>query len=183
MTRPAPFRNRAEPDRCLSALRCSHSFLYRGRHIAVPPIRFSSRCKNRGHQYCVPPDEGSNSTGAPIRFGCNSTGATLRGLRHRSVLYCVFGCVLGGAVLDGAALGCALALVCFFFFGAVSAPGVTGAAIVSCWASAADAVSSAEAGTASPVASPASKSTFRREIRFSRIGKNLPSQPHQTPRG
>jgi hypothetical protein len=38
-------------------------------------------------------------------------------------------------------------------------------------------------GTASAVANPASKSIFRREIRSSRIGRNLPSQPHQTPRG
>ena len=52
------------------------------------------------------------------------------------LLYCAFGCVLGGAVLDGAALGCALALVCFFFLGAVSGLGVAGGAIVSCWASA-----------------------------------------------
>ena len=97
------------------------------------------------------------------------------------LLYCAFGCVLGGAVLDGAALGFALVFAFVFFFGVVVAPGVAGGAPVSCWASASDAVSSAAAGTASPVASPASKSTFRRDIRSSRIGRN--SQPHQTPRG
>src|SRR5215813_7174661 len=92
-------------------------------------------------------------------------------------VYCAFGCVLGGAVLDGAALGFALALACFFFFGAVSAPGLAGGALVSCWASASDAISTAAAGTASPVASPVSKSIFRREIRSSPIGRNPPSQP------
>jgi hypothetical protein len=80
-------------------------------------------------------------------------------------LYCAFGCVLGGAVLDGAALGFALAFAFFFFFGAVSAPAVAGGAPVSCWALASDAVSSAAAGTASLVASPASKSTFRQACR------------------
>src|SRR5262249_54828934 len=98
-------------------------------------------------------------------------------------LYCAFGCVLGGAVLDGAALGFALALACFFFFGAASAPGRAGGALVSCWASASDAISTAAAGTASPVASPASKSIFRREIRSSRIDTNPPSQSPRTPRG
>ena len=67
-------------------------------------------------------------------------------------------------MLDGAALGFALALACFFFFGAVSAAGAAGGALVSCWVSASDAVNTAATGTASPVASPASKSTFRREI-------------------
>jgi len=61
-------------------------------------------------------------------------------------LYCAFGCVLGGAVLDGAALGFALALACFFFFGVVSAPGVPGGALGSCWASASDAVSHRSGG-------------------------------------
>jgi hypothetical protein len=37
-------------------------------------------------------------------------------------------------VLDGAALGFALAFAFFFFFGVVSAPGVAGGALVSCWA-------------------------------------------------
>jgi hypothetical protein len=31
------------------------------------------------------------------------------GLMHLQQIYCAFGCVLGGAVLDGAALGIALA--------------------------------------------------------------------------
>jgi hypothetical protein len=54
---------------------------------------------------------------------------------HRlATFYCAFGCVLGGAVLDGAALGFALAFAFFFFFGVVSAPGVAGGALVSCWA-------------------------------------------------
>src|SRR5262249_9752521 len=97
--------------------------------------------------------------------------------------YCAFGCVLGDAVLDGAALGFALALACFFFFGAVSAPDVAGGALVSYWASASDAVSTAAAGTASLVASPASQSTFRREICSLHIARKPPSQPHQTPRG
>ena len=88
-----------------------------------------------------------------------------------------------GAVLDGAALGFALALACFFFFGAVSAPGVAGGALVSCWASAPDAVSTAATGTASPAASPASKSTFRREIRSHALVGTLPLSPNQTPRG
>ena len=35
------------------------------------------------------------------------------------LLYCAFGCVLGGAVLDGAALGFALAFAFVFFFGVV----------------------------------------------------------------
>jgi hypothetical protein len=42
------------------------------------------------------------------------------------LLYCALGCVLGGAVLDGAALAFALAFAFFFFFGVVSAPGVAG---------------------------------------------------------
>jgi hypothetical protein len=54
------------------------------------------------------------------------------------LLYCDFGCVVDGAVLDGAALGFAFALACFFFFGAVFAPGVAGGARVSCWASTSD---------------------------------------------
>ena len=70
-------------------------------------------------------------------------------------------------MLDGAALGFALALACFFFFGVVSAPDVAGGALVSCWASASDAVNTAAVGTASAVASPASKSILRREIRSS----------------
>jgi hypothetical protein len=112
------------------------------------------------------------------RRTCLFAAMTSRLRDHRlATFYCAFGCALGGAVLDGAALGFALALACFFFFGAVSALGVVGGALVSCWASASDAVSTVAAGTASPVASPASKSTFRREIRSSRIGRNPPSRP------
>jgi hypothetical protein len=58
--------------------------------------------------------------------------------------------MLDGAVLDGAALSIALALACFFLFGAVSAAGAAGGALVSCWASASAAVSTAAIGTASP---------------------------------
>jgi hypothetical protein len=111
-------------------------------------------------------------------FWANANAGILNGETHLSVrprddlvsarssrvtarlLYCDFGCVVEGAVLDGAALGFAFALACFFFFGAVSAPGVAGGALVSCWASTSDAVSTAAAGTASPVASPASKKYF-----------------------
>jgi hypothetical protein len=46
------------------------------------------------------------------------------------LLYCALGCVLGGAMLDGAALAFALAFAFFFFFGVVSAPGVAGGALV-----------------------------------------------------
>ena len=73
-------------------------------------------------------------------------------------IYCAFGCVVCGAVLDG------VAFFFFFFtfsFGAACPAGVP--CSLGCWAFTSDAVNTV-AGTARLAASPTRKSTLRREI-------------------